>query len=97
MSHIHIRKKHTLGKQRARKTAEQIAGKLASEYNATCRWKKDNLEFSSSGVNGCLHVSGDEVEIQVDLGLMLRPFRAKIENGIIAQLDEILGGDEISA
>ena len=97
MYQINIRKKHTLGREQARTKAERIAGKLASEFNATCRWKNDNLEFSSRGVNGLLHVSHDEVEIKVDLGLMLRPFTARIENGIIAQLDDILSGDEKSA
>jgi putative polyhydroxyalkanoate system protein len=97
MSQIHIRKKHALGKQRARKTAEQLAGKLASEYNAKCRWKNDNLEFSSKGVNGRLHVSHDEVDIKVNLGLMLRPLRGKIEDGILAQLDDILGNEETTA
>lgn len=97
MSQIHIRKKHTLGKQHARRTAEQLAGKLASEYNAKYRWKNDNLVFSSKGVNGSLHVSHDEVEIKVDLGLMLRPFRTRIRDSILAQLDDILGAGETSA
>lgn len=77
--------------------AERIAGKLASEYNATCHWKNDNLKFSSRGVNGRLHVGHDAVEVKVNLGLMLLPFRARIESGIIAQLDDILSGDETSA
>lgn len=97
MAQIHIKKKHTLGKQQARKTAERLAGKLAAEYDAKCRWKNDNLMFSSPGVNGSLHVAHDQVEIKVDLGLMLRPFRAKIENGIREQLDDILGGEQASA
>ena len=77
--------------------AERLAGKLASEYNAKFRWNNDNLEFDSRGVNGLLHVSQDEVEIKVDIGLMLGPFRARIESGIMAQLEEILRSDETSA
>jgi len=77
--------------------AERLAAKLASEYNAKFRWNKDNLEFDSRGVNGLLHVSQDEVEIKVDLGLMLRPFRARIENGIMVELDDFLRGDETPA
>jgi hypothetical protein len=30
------------------------------------------------------------VEIKVNLGMMLRPLRSKIENGIKAELDDIL-------
>jgi putative polyhydroxyalkanoate system protein len=97
MAQIHIKKRHNLGKQQARRTAERLAGKLASEYNAKCRWKGDNLEFSSKGVNGRLHVSQQEVDIRVDLGLMLRPFRTRIEAGIREQLEDILGGGKTSA
>ena len=93
MSQIHIRKKHKLGQKQARKTAEKLAEKLASEYNAKCCWKDDNLEFKSSGVNGLLNVKNDEVEIKVNLGMMLRPLRSKIENGINAELDDILSDE----
>lgn len=97
MSQIHIRKKHKLGKQGARKTAEQLADSLTSEYKARCSWKDDDLNFSSTGVKGRLHISDDEVEILVDLGLMLRPLKSKIESGIIAQLDDIIEGGKNTA
>jgi putative polyhydroxyalkanoate system protein len=97
MAHIKIRKKHKLGKAGARKTAEKLADNLAAEYNAKCKWKDDDLSFSSTGVKGKLHISDDEVAINVDLGLMLRPLKAKIESGIVAQLDEILDdGDSVA-
>jgi putative polyhydroxyalkanoate system protein len=90
MSQIHIRKKHKLGHARARKTAEELAESLASEYNAKYRWHNDDLEFKSSGVNGRLHVSKDEVDIKVSLGMLLRPLKGKIESSIRSRLDEIL-------
>lgn len=94
MPQIHIRKKHKLGKAGARKTAETLADSLASEYKAKCQWKDDDLSFSSKGVKGNLHVADDEVEIKVDLGLMLRPLKSKIESGIVAQLDDIIDENE---
>ena len=91
MSQIHIRKKHTLDHALARKTAEALAERLASEYNARYQWHNDELEFESTGVNGKLHVSKDEVDIKVSLGMLLRPLKDRIESSIRSRLDDILG------
>ena len=90
MATIHVRKKHKLGHAQARKTAEKLAKKLAAEYNAKYAWKGDDLEFKSTGVNGQLHIKDDEVAIDVNLGMMMRPFKSKIEQGLRAELDAIL-------
>lgn len=97
MSMIHIRKKHKLGQARARKTADELAKSLAADYNAKCKWHKDDLKFKSKGVQGLMHVGKDEVEIKVDLGMMLRPFKGKIESSILAQLEAILDKKKTSA
>ncbi len=94
MAQIHIKKKHKLGKAGARKTAEKLADSLSSEYNAKCKWVEDDLVFSSTGVKGKLHIADEDVEIKVDLGLMLRPLKSKIESGIVAQLDTIIDENE---
>jgi len=93
MSQIEIKKKHALGKAGARKTAEKLAESLTAEYNAKCEWINDDLCFTSPGVKGKLCVGDEDVEIKVDLGLMLRPLKSKIESGIVSQLDDILGSD----
>ncbi|HYQ72946.1 MAG TPA: polyhydroxyalkanoic acid system family protein [Gammaproteobacteria bacterium] len=91
MSQIHIRKKHKLDHALARKTAEVLAERLASEYNARYQWHNDELQFESTAVNGKLHVSKDEVDIKVSLGMLLRPLKGRIENSIRSRLDDILG------
>ena len=97
MSLIHIRKKHALGHAQARKTADQLAKSLASEYNAKCQWHNDDLKFTSKGVQGLMHVGRDVVDIKVDLGMMLRPFKGKIESSIKAPLADILEKGSTSA
>ena len=96
MAQISIRKKHCLGRQGARRTADKLASSLAEEYRANCSWQGDELLFSSTGVSGKLQVTEQEVAIDVNLGLMLRPLKAKIESGIVARLDEILDDDSIA-
>ena len=97
MSQIHIRKKHTLGQDKARKTADELAKTLVSEYNAKCKWHKDDLKFTSKGVTGKIHVGKDVVDIKVNLGMMLRPFKGKIETSIKSQLGTILDKKKTSA
>ena len=97
MSQIHIRRKHALGHRQARKTVEKLAKKISSEYNAKYHWKEDKLIYKSTGVNGKLHVSNDEVEIKVNPGIMLRPLKTKIENGIVAPLDALLSDSGTTA
>ena len=96
MSQIHVSKKHHLGQKEARKTAEKLAKKLAKEYNAKYAWKGDDLEFTSTGVNGQLHIKDDEVEIDMKLGLVMRPFKSRIEKGLRAELDAILGDKKMA-
>lgn len=96
MSLIHIRKKHALGRAEARKTAEQLADSLASEYNAKCQWHNDDLKLTAKGVKGLLHVGQDTVDIKVDLGMMLRPLKGKIESRIMAKLVDLLDEDSTS-
>ena len=93
MPHIEIIKKHALGKEGARKTAEKLAESLSAEYKAKCEWINDDLCFSSPGVEGKLCVKDDNVEITVNLGFILRPLKSKIESSIVSQLDVILGNN----
>jgi len=97
MSLIHLRKKHALGRAKARKTAEKLADSLAAEYNAKYQWHNNDLKLTAKGVQGLLHVGHDMVDIKVDLGVMLRPFKGKIESRIKAQLDDTLDKDNFSA
>jgi len=90
MSQIQIRRRHSLDHAHARATAEKLAATLASEYHADYQWQDDELTFRSPGIEGRLNVGRDEVEINVRLGMLLRPLKGKIENGIRSRLDAIL-------
>jgi putative polyhydroxyalkanoate system protein len=90
MAQIQIRRRHGLDHTHARATAEKLAAALASEYHADYQWQNDELTFRSSGIEGRLNVGTDEVEINVRLGMLLRPLKGKIETGIRSRLDAIL-------
>ena len=74
MSQILIRRRHGLDHAHARATAEKLAADLASGYRADYQWQGNEPRFRSPGIEG----------------MLLQPFRGKIESGIRARLDAIL-------
>ncbi len=90
MSHIDISRSHCLGRQGARRSAEEIAEQLDQEFDLSYRWEGDVLHFQRSGVDGHMEVTDVEVRIRCRLGLLLRPLRGRLENEIERYLDEFL-------
>ena len=90
MSVIDVHRAHTLDKDHARDAAEALARDLSSQFDLNYQWEGDHLKFKRSGVKGHLNITGDDLHVHLELGLLLRPFKAKIENEIHSQLDKIL-------
>ena len=94
MADIHIHRKHSLGLAKARKTAWKWAEHVEEKFGMECTViegaKSDVVEFTRSGVDGKLLVSGDAFELDAKLGFLLGAFRGKIESEIEGYLDELL-------
>jgi putative polyhydroxyalkanoate system protein len=91
MSVIDIRRKHSLDKAHARDAAETLARDLSSKFDVNYEWEGDLLRFKRSGVKGKLEIAEQELHVHLELGLMLRAFKSRIEQEIHDQLDEITG------
>ncbi len=63
-----------------------LAEKLSAEY----QWEKDRLVFKRSGANGFVRIGNQEVEVEVKLGMLLRPLKGTIEKTISDYLEERL-------
>jgi putative polyhydroxyalkanoate system protein len=90
MAHIDERRKHSKGKDKAREAAEEIAQDIGQKIGAKYRWEGDDLRFERSGAKGSIHVDEGEVRVQVELGLLLRPLKGKIESAIRDYMDRKL-------
>lgn len=91
MATIEISRSHWLGKDEAREAAEGIARRLESKLDVKYRWEGDDLRFERTGAKGRIHVADGAVRVEVDLGMMLRPMKGKVEQKIHQYLDEALG------
>ena len=92
MARINVERPHSLGREAAREKAEQLAERLAREYDVRYRWNGDCLEFKRSGADGRIDVSADTVRVQLNLGLLLSAMSGSIKREIEEVLDKNLQG-----
>jgi len=90
MSKIHVKKNHRLGLEQALKDAEQLALMLAERFDAKYEWNGNTLRFHRTGVKGFLAVTEDALEINVELSLLMRPFKSVVEREIHNYLEKEL-------
>lgn len=90
MAKITVERPHNLGREAAREKAEQLAERLAREYDVRYRWNGDNLEFKRSGADGRIEVNESSVRVQLSLGLLLSAMSSSIKREIEDALDKNL-------
>lgn len=90
MSVIDVHRAHSLDKEHARQAAETLAEDLSKEFDVHYQWEGDVLRFKRSGVKGKLDITEDDIHVHLELGLLLRPLKARIEREIHSQLDQII-------
>lgn len=93
MATIDISREHSLGIEPAKRIAEQIARQLAERAGAEWRWEGDAIMLNvpsgpTKGVRGSISVSASRVRVELDLPLLLRPFKSPFEAKIRRRLEE---------
>jgi putative polyhydroxyalkanoate system protein len=90
MAHIEVSRAHKLGAKKARAAAEKAGKHLAEEFGMQYRWADEReLKFERPGVRGQLELDKTSVRIVVSLGLVLLPFKSRIEQEIRNNLDHL--------
>lgn len=94
MSEIVVRRNHGMTLKKARAAGEQIAAELAEEFDFTYEWSGNTLNFKRMGVTGTIVVEKKSLEIQAQIGFLLRPIKSRIEREIHRFCDEKFGPAE---
>jgi len=94
---IHFVRKHNLPLADAKKKVQEAADELGQEYDLQSEWDGDTLLFSRSGVQGAMAVTPNDVTLEVKLGFLLRPFKAKFEHHIERNLELALASPAVKA
>jgi putative polyhydroxyalkanoate system protein len=87
MSTIHIEREHTLTPEQARSLVEGIVAEVEKKVEVEYAWEGHHLKFKAKGIKGEIQLGDDKVLVLARLGLMLAPFKGKIEHHINAYLD----------
>lgn len=94
MPDIHIRRDHSLGLAKARKTAWRWAEDAEKRFGMECTVvegeEEDVVEFERSGVKGRLRVTADAFDLHAKLGLLVGAFKDRIASEIESNLDAML-------
>ncbi len=90
MAKITVEREHALGREAARAKAEQLAERLAREFDVSYQWQGDMLLFKRSGADGSIAVSDDQVRVDLKLGLLLSAMSGTIKREIEQVLDKSL-------
>lgn len=90
MATIHITRSHQLDEETVRDKVQELANALVEKLSAEYQWEKDRLVFNRSGANGFVRIGDQEVEVEIKLGMMLRPLKGTIEKTITDYLDQRL-------
>jgi len=89
MSVIRVNRTHSLALDEARKLAEELVVNLAQEFGVKYHWEDETVRFKGAGAKGHMTVLSDRVELKMELGFLLNPFKGKIEKSITRRLDEV--------
>jgi len=97
VSDIKLVRLHSLPLAKAKALAQKAADALAAEYDLASEWRGNTLRFHRSGVDGQMHVTDSEIQLDVTLGFLLKAFKTRIAGHIERNLEELLAGEKKSA
>jgi len=92
MADINIVQDHQLSAEQARAAAQQVADKLAVEFDLSCQWDGDVLRFERSGVEGALTLGARQARMQLKLGFLYSAFSSAIEGKIADKMRKVFAG-----
>ena len=91
MANINLKRKHNLSRDGARAKVEEVAKSLQNKLGVKYHWDGDSLRFERTGASGFIDVGTEgEVDVEVKLGLVLRPMKGIIESAINEGFDTAL-------
>ncbi len=79
-----------MGKDEVRQRVDSLSATLTVKFNVRSDWRGDEMHFNGNGVNGCIAVSEDCVDVDIKLRFPLKLMEPTIRSSIEEALDEHL-------
>lgn len=90
MTTIRVSRCHPLGLAAARAEVDRIAQRVRDVHGAQFAWHGDMLVFRYTGVAGQIRVGPTRIDLDLRLGILLAPMRARIEARLVEKIDRAL-------
>jgi putative polyhydroxyalkanoate system protein len=91
MASIRIKQAFTMPYDELREGLDKLAEKLGDEYQLDCGWESDDrLCFSRSGADGKIEIGEEEIDLQINLGMLMSAFKGTIEREVHSFIDEFI-------
>ncbi|XOZ33059.1 polyhydroxyalkanoic acid system family protein [Halomonadaceae bacterium KBTZ08] len=90
MSRIQIRRTHAMDHDHALRVADELAREMTEHYDFEWHWEGERLKLRRAGLNGEVAIYPEEIGVDLALGMMLRPFKSRIEQEVVNHLESIL-------
>ena len=90
MTTIHIQREHTLPQDKLHQYVDELAAQLQHKLSMQYRWDGDTLHFSRTGASGTIKLQPTQLDIEIKLGVLLKPLKGSVERTIHEYLDEHL-------
>ena len=90
MADIDISRPHGMTLKQAKQAAQQVADDMARDYGVSSAWAGDTLNFSRAGVSGVLVVDAVQMQVQLQLGFLFKPFAGQVREQLEANFDKLL-------
>lgn len=91
MADISITHQHALSLQQSKDAAQQVADRMAAEYEMTTQWDGDVLTFERSGLEGKLTLGDRQVHVDITMGGFFKTFAPMIEEKIGRNIAKTFG------
>lgn len=82
MADISIKQEHQLPLSKAKEAAQQVADRMATEFDMATQWEGDVLSFKRSGVAGTLALRETEAQIDITLDFLFKAFAGTLEEKV---------------
>lgn len=90
MSRIQIHRPHAMDHEHALRVADELAREMTAHYDFEWHWEGERLKLRRTGLKGEVAVNPNDIGVDLELGMMLRPFKGRIEQEVVRQLEDIL-------
>jgi putative polyhydroxyalkanoate system protein len=86
---IKMIKYHQLSIAQAKELVQKVADDLGDEYDLRSEWQGNTLRFHRMGVDGEMRVTTSEIDLEVTLGFLLKPLKARLVQAIEHRFERI--------